>query len=132
MQEQKEVELETQVRVNTKYPVLLQKNKVRLGVYQGKKGIPLKIKAEVWESIESEKQGTKTIGGIGKSDTVKMEAEMEKKPIYETRAILAYHEWDKYDGDKQLGYRYKVAWKGYSDETWQNIQDLTASTRAIE
>ena len=47
---------------------------------------------------------------------------MEKKPIYEARAILDYQEWDKYDGDTQLGYRYKVAWKGYSDETWQKVK----------
>ena len=104
------------------------------GVYQGKKGIPLRIKAEVWEKINSEEQKTKTIGETQKSDTVKWNTEMEDKPIYETRAILDYQEWDYYDEekDKQLGYRYKVAWKGYSDETWQNIQDLTASTGAIE
>ena len=119
LQEQEEVELETQVRFNTKYPVLLQKNKVRPGVYQGKKGIPLRIKAEVWENIDSDKQGTKTIRETEKSDPVKVETETEKKPIYETRAILDYQEWDKYDGNKQRGYRYK-----YPDETWQNIQDL--------
>ena len=120
LQEQEEVELETQVRFNTKYPVLLQKNKVRPGVYQGKKGIPLRIKAEVWENIDSDKQGTKTIRETEKSDTVKVETETEKKPIYETRAILDYQEWDKYDGNKQRGYRYKVAWKGYSDEHKRN------------
>ena len=96
LQEQEEVELETQVRFNTKYPVLLQKNKVRPGVYQGKKGIPLRIKAEVWENIDSDEQGTKTIRETEKSDTVKVEMETEKKPVYETRAILDYQEWDKY------------------------------------
>ena len=40
-QEQERVQNETQVRFNSKYPVLLQKNRVRPGVYQGKKGIPL-------------------------------------------------------------------------------------------
>ena len=132
MQEQKEVELEIQVRFNSKYPVLLQKNKVRPGVYQGKKGMPLKIASEVCKRIDSEKQRPKTTGEIEKSSMVEVETEMEKKSIYETRAILDYQEWTKYDGEKRLGYRYKVVWKEFSDETWQNIQAHTASTGAIE
>ena len=75
--------------------------------------MPLKIRATVWEKINPEEQRPKTIGEIEKSPTVEVETEMEKKPTYETRAILDYQEWDKYNGDKQLGYRYKVAWKGY-------------------
>ena len=60
------------------------------------------------------------------------EAEV-KKPIYETRAILDYNEWDQInDAGKQMGYRYKVAWKGHPDETWQTIQDLMSSGGSIE
>ena len=65
----------------------MQKNKVRPGVYQGKKGIPLTIliKTEVWENVDSEKQGPKTTEETDKTSIVKLDAEVEKKPIYKTR-----------------------------------------------
>ena len=116
-----DIQDEAQVRSSAKYPVLLQRDKVRPGVYQGKKGIPLTIKTETWEKIKTEKQESETTEETSKTSTVEVDTETEKKPIYEVRAIMDYKQWDEYDEKgKQIGYRYLVAWKGYSDVTWQS------------
>ena len=68
------------MRFSAKYPVLLQRDKVRPGVYQGKRGIPLTIKTETWENINAEKQESETTEETSKTSTVEVDTEAEKKP----------------------------------------------------
>ena len=82
------------MKFSAKYPVLLQKDKVKPGVYQGKKGLPLLIETETWKNIDLQDQDPDLIESTGMIPTAQTEAEV-KTPIYETRAILDYNEWDQ-------------------------------------
>ena len=54
---------------------------------------------------------------------IKQQPKTKSHKVYETRANQDYLEWD---------HKYTVAWKGYEETINQNLQDLIASTRAIE
>ena len=54
--------------------------------------------------------------------TIKEKKETEDQ-IYEAKSIIDHDEW---------GYKYKVIWQGYAEETAQGVQDLVAAESLVE